>query len=120
MAGGQGGYAPSIAPSERNTIGMASRYRPVAIVAESNKPNDDRASTFTSGAYQRWTQNNDQGRLSPSNTNTTVRPPSDSALGPKPVKPDDEDDDQGWADMKKKRDKKKGMWKMKRSEKSAG
>jgi hypothetical protein len=119
MAGGQGGYAPSIAPSERNTIGMASRYRPVSI-AESNKPTNDRASTFTSGAYQRWTQNNEQGRLSPSNTNTTVRPTSTSALGQKPVRADDEDDDQGWADMKKKRDRKKGMWRLKRSEKSAG
>jgi hypothetical protein len=30
--------------------------------------------------------------------------------------PDDDDDDQGWAEMKKKRDKKKSTWKMKRAQ----
>jgi hypothetical protein len=29
---------------------------------------------------------------------------------------DDEDDDQGWVEMKKKRDKKKSTWKMKRAQ----
>jgi hypothetical protein len=120
MAGGQGGYAPSIAPSERNTVGMASRYRPVSIVAESIQAPDNRASTFTSSTFQPWTQDIEQGRLSPSNTNTTIRPPSNSGLGRQVRTADDEDDDQGWADMKKKRDKKKGMWKMKKSEKSEG
>ena len=111
-------YAPSLAPSERNTIGMASRYRPVSIVPDSNKSVNDRASTFTFGTPHQWSQNNEQGRLSPSNTNTTVRPTSISALGKSSATPDDEDDDQGWADMKKKRDKKKSMWKMKRSDNS--
>ncbi|KAF7510954.1 hypothetical protein GJ744_005784 [Endocarpon pusillum] len=122
VAGVPGGYAPSIAPSERNTIGMASRYRPVSIIAESIKaPNDNRLSTFTSGTFQPWShQNTERGRLSPSNTNITVRPPSTSGLGRKPLTPDEEDDDQGWAEMKKKRDNKKGIWKMKRSEKSGG
>jgi hypothetical protein len=118
MAGGQGGYAPSIAPSERNTVGMASRYRPVSVVAESINSPSDRASTFTSGTFQQWTQNNEKGRLSPSHTNTTIRPPSNAGLAKQSRTPDDEDDDQGWADMKKKRDRKKGLWKMKKSEKS--
>jgi hypothetical protein len=118
IAGGQGDYAPSIAPSERSNVGMASRYRPVSIVGESVKPAYNRASTFTSSTFQPWTQNNEQGRLSPSNTNTTIRPTSGSGLGQKPSTPDDEDDDQGWADMKKKRDKKKGLWKMKKHDKS--
>lgn len=114
-------YAPSLAPSERNTIGMASRYRPVSIVADSNKSVHDRASTFTSATLQQWSPRNEQGRLSPSNTNTTVRAPSNSALGRSPAIPvDEEDDDQGWADLKKKRDKKKSLWKMKRSDKSGG
>jgi hypothetical protein len=120
VAGGQGGYSPSIAPSERNNIGMASRYRPVSIVAEPIKPGSPRSSAVTSGTFQPWTQDNEQGRLSPSNTNTTIRPSSGSGLGETAVTADDEDDDQGWADMKKKRDKKRGMWKMKRSEKSGG
>lgn len=114
MAGDQGGYAPSIAPSERNTIGMASRYRPVSIVAESIKQPDHRASTFTASTLHPWSQNGEPGRLSPSDTNTTIRPVSNSALGRKARTPDDEDDDQGWAEMKKRRDKKKGMWKMKK------
>jgi hypothetical protein len=120
MSGGQGGYAASIAPSERNTIGMASRYRPVSVVAESVKSPDNRASTFTSGTFQPGSQNSEQGRLSPSNTNTTIRPSSTSVLGQKGHTMDDDDDDQGWADMKKKREKKKGMWRMKKSEKSGG
>jgi hypothetical protein len=118
MAGGQGGgYAPSIAPSERNTIGMASRYRPVSTIGESVKAPNDRSSTFTSSTFQPWAQNSEPGRLSPSNTNTTIRPASTSGLGGKALSPEEEDDDQGWAEMKKKRDKKKGMWKMKKSEK---
>jgi hypothetical protein len=120
MAGGQGGgYAPSIAPSERNTIGMASRYRPVSTIGESVKGPNDRSSTFTSSTFQPWAQNSEAGRLSPSNTNTTIRPSSTSGLGRKTLTAEEEDDDdQGWAEMKKKRDKKKGIWKMKKSEKS--
>lgn len=117
MTSGKAGYAPSIAPSERSTIGLASRYRPVSTIAESSKPPPNRASTFTSSTLLPWSEGDEQGRLSPSNTNITVRPPSSSGLGQKPTKADDEDDDQGWADMKRKRDKKKGMWKMKKSEK---
>ncbi len=120
MAGGQVGYAPSIAPSERNTIGMASRYRPVSTVAESIQAPNNRSSTFTSSTFQPFPQHGEQGRLSPSNTNTTIRPPSNSGMGREAHTPDDEDDDQGWADMKKKRDKKTGMWRMKKSEKSGG
>lgn len=115
MAGGLAGYAPSIAPSERNTIGMASRYRPVSTMGEANNSGNDRASTFTTGAYQRWAQSNEPGRLSPGNINPTVRPTSTSVLGTQPVRADDEDDDQGWAEMKKKRDTKKGTWRMKKS-----
>jgi hypothetical protein len=115
LGGGQA-YAPSIAPSERSNIGMASRYRPVSIAPDLARPANDRASTFTSGTFSPWLKN-DQGRLSPSNTNTTVRPNS-SGLGQKPATTDDEDDDQGWADMKKKRDKKKGLWRTKKGEKS--
>ena len=119
IAGGQGAYAPSIAPSERSNIGMASRYRPVSIVGDSARPANNRASTFTSSTFQPWTQNNEQGGLSLGNANTISRPASGSGLGQEPFTPDDEDDDQGWADMKKKRDKKKGLWKMKKHEKGS-
>jgi hypothetical protein len=84
------GYAPSLAPSERSNVGLAPRYRPVSILQEK------RSSTFTSG---------------------TIRPvllrkgPAGST-----VAVDEDDDDEGWKEMKAKRDNKKSKWKLKKAQ----
>jgi hypothetical protein len=107
--GGQG-YAASIAPSERSNVGMASRYRPVSMAAESIQRPPNRSSTFTSGTFKSWA-NGEVGKQSPSMA--TIRPVNSGGKKAS-APPDDEDDDQGWAEMKKKRDQKKSTWKMKK------
>ena len=109
-------YAHSIAPSERSNIGLASRYRPVSTIISDVRPTTHRASTFSSGSFSRFVNQNGNGRLSPGNI--TVK--ADSNLGkktPNMAVVDDDDDENGWAEMKKKRDKKKSLWKMKTADK---
>lgn len=89
-----GGYAPSMAPSERSNIGLPGRYRPVSSI----NPLD--------------------GAGSRSNTMSgTV--PTLSKLQPEakasPLANDDDDDDEGWATMKAKREKKKSSWRSKKT-----
>jgi len=103
-----GNYAPSIAPSERSNIGLASRYRPVSTVPEPDAPSARRASTFTSSSYQPWAQTNNRS-AGPSHS----AKPSVNTLGrrsPLAQQPDDDDDEQGWAEMKMKKDKKQKNW----------
>jgi hypothetical protein len=118
--GGGPGYTPSIAPSERSNVGLASRYRPVSIApADVVHPASKRSSTFTSGTVQPSWTNSVAGRRSPGALSTIRsiggQSSTDSKQNVKAV-PDDDDDDQGWAEMKKKRDKKKSTWKMKRAQ----
>jgi hypothetical protein len=115
------GYAPSIAPSERSTAGMASRYRPVsvmqpesnyAVASSTNKPFGDENHNPMA-----------QSHIPKSHLATvTVRPMSRSTgtENRKPGSDDEEDDDEAWADMVKKREKKKSSWKMKRGTSSFG
>ncbi|EEA25849.1 conserved hypothetical protein [Talaromyces marneffei ATCC 18224] len=129
------GYAPSIAPSERSNIGMASRYRPVSMaVQEQQMP---RSSTFTS-SLKPW--NNENPRpisVSPSNlqprdrkstslATVTVQPVDgtsrDSLSGKQNVKNSlpDEDEDEAWTELMKKREKKKSSWKLKKENSTLG
>lgn len=89
--GNGGGYAPSIAPSERSNVGLPGRYRPVSQV----QPVDakSRASTM-SGALQNWDK----------------QAPASSKLAKQAANADDDDDDQGWEEMAKKREKKRSLW----------
>ncbi|KAK6614029.1 hypothetical protein H4I96_00350 [Botrytis cinerea] len=89
------GYAPSIAPSERSNVGLPGRYRPVSQIPVT----DPKARTTTmSGAIGGgW----DSKHVS---TIKTVQR----------VDNDDEDDEEGWAEMKKKREQKKSIWKSKK------
>ncbi|KIW17798.1 hypothetical protein PV08_04993 [Exophiala spinifera] len=102
-----GNYAASIAPSERSNIGLASRYRPVSIAPDNDVASTRRASTFTSSTFQPWNQNSGTSRAS-----TYTAKPSTTALGRKSplALQDDEDDEQGWAEMKMKKDKKQKSW----------
>jgi len=89
-----GGYAPSIAPSERSNVGLPGRYRPVSHVV----PSDARSRTSTmSGALQNWEKNG-----------PTVKAVKKSASA------SDEDDEEGWEQMAKKREKKKSIWRSKK------
>jgi hypothetical protein len=113
------GYTPSIAPSERSNVGLASRYRPVSIApADGVRPAAKRSSTFTSGTVQPVWTNGATGRRSPGALSTIRSIGGQSSHGKSNAKgaPDDEDDDQGWVEMKMKRDKKKSTWKMKRAQ----
>lgn len=124
-----GGYAPSIAPSERSNAGLASRYRPVSVMAGESGP-------AVSHLKQGWNDENQHHPSMPisqshmhlpkssSLATVTVRPvsrTSQSPAGRKPVQAlDEENDDEGWAEMMKKRDKKKSGWKLKRGTSSLG
>jgi hypothetical protein len=101
----QGGYAPSIAPSERSNIGLPGRYRPV-----SHAPPPDtksRASTM-SGALQGWESKT---------ATSTIKPVRSSNLA---ISGEDEDDEEGWEEMAKKREKKKSLWRTKKDKDSNG
>jgi hypothetical protein len=91
-----GGYAPSIAPSERSNIGLPGRYRPVSQAPPQDRKS--RASTM-SGALQGWDSKNGS---------STIRPVKNAG------NTSDEDDEEGWEEMAKKREKKKSLWRTKK------
>lgn len=118
VAGGPGpGYTPSIAPSERSNIGMPTRYRPVTQLGDTSRSQSMTSSmTLQAFANQQAPPNlggtsyNGQQTQAPKSTIRVVDKPKG---GPKTATPrasvDDEDD--GWAEMRKKReDKKRSKW----------
>ncbi|KAJ5617145.1 hypothetical protein N7537_002259 [Penicillium hordei] len=118
------GYAASIAPSERSNVGMAPRYRPVSIM-----PSESNYAVASSTNKPFGDENHNpsmplpQSHIPKSHLATvTVRPVSRSndLENKKPAPEDEEDDDEAWADMVKKREKKKSNWKMKRGTSSFG
>lgn len=135
-------YAPSMAPSERSNVGMSPRYRPVSTVNPgANPPNNQgaRSSTFTASTLRPWAKKERQSSISsqspapPShqpqksttNATLTVRPVSSTSMSglnhtPAKLSPEDEDEDDGWAEMMKKREKKKSTWKMKKENSGLG
>jgi hypothetical protein len=87
-----GGYAPSIAPSERSNIGLPGRYRPVSHVPVAATTSHLRKSSTMSGAI-----------------------PQPSISVTKSGNASDDDDEEGWEAMKAKREKKKSLWRAKKS-----
>ncbi|KAJ5286828.1 hypothetical protein N7478_002514 [Penicillium angulare] len=123
------GYAPSIAPSERSNAGMAPRYRPVSVQGDPAQHLSpmNRAYTDENRPHSHLSISQTQGNIPKSTTlaTVTVRPVSQASQAASAVrKPhngsDDENDDEAWADMMKKRDKKKSSWKLKRGTSSFG
>ena len=111
--GGPGpGYSPSIAPSERSTVGMPSRYRPVTTGNDAS----GRTQTMTSSATLQ-PRGNYQPPPPPvpkhdpqQRSTSTVRLINKAKPAPKVTAKAvgaDEDEDEGWAEMRKKRDDKK-------------
>ncbi|KAK3330294.1 hypothetical protein B0H66DRAFT_55988 [Apodospora peruviana] len=90
-----GGYAPSIAPSERSNVGLPGRYRPVSHAPPPHPV----------GPAQHSRQ--------PSNLPAATKPTI--AVTKSGSASDDDDDEQGWEAMKAKREKKKSMWRSKKS-----
>lgn len=109
-----GNYASSIAPSERSNIGLASRYRPVSTIGEPEASPTKRASTFTSASYQPWSQTNNR----PQGVSHYSKPSVNTLGRRSPLNPqqDDEDDEQGWAEMKMKKDKKQKNWALRKGQ----
>ncbi|ROW11372.1 hypothetical protein VMCG_01060 [Cytospora schulzeri] len=105
------GYASSIAPSERSNVGLPGRYRPVSHVpmASGTTPDHNRTSTMT-------------GAQRPYSEAQTLRPvdrspgkkSSMTSSSARNVEPDD-DDEEGWAAMKAKRDQRKSAWRMRKT-----
>ena len=120
--GGPGpGYTPSIAPSERSNIGMPSRYRPVATGTEAST---GRSQSMTSSMTLQAFTNQQCGQnqnLRPESRQTqsksTIRLIDKPKGSPKvTARPSgDEDEDDGWAEMAKKRTEKKFGWRKKDS-----
>ncbi|KAL4911617.1 hypothetical protein BDW74DRAFT_10853 [Aspergillus multicolor] len=125
---GGAGYAPSLAPSERSNVGLAPRYRPVSTL-----PAEAESTSFLAPAKQWNNENRRATYLAPSanvtSPNTTIRPVSSysrtltvpsklSSHSPAPA--DEEDEDEGWAEMMKKREKKRTNWKVKKESSTFG
>ncbi|ROV97592.1 hypothetical protein VSDG_04559 [Cytospora chrysosperma] len=105
------GYAPSIAPSERSNVGLPGRYRPVSHVPTASVPTPDHNRTSTMSGAQR-----------PYSEAQTLRPverspgkkSSMTSSSTRNVEPD-EDDEEGWAAMKAKRDQRKSTWRIRKT-----
>lgn len=124
----QTGYASSIAPSERSNAGLAPRYRPVSVMqAESNYATASPTNKPFGDENLHPSMATPHAHIPKSHLATvTVRPmsrnsrPGTGLGGRKPGSDEEEDDDEAWADMMKKRDKKKSNWKLKRATSSFG
>lgn len=108
VAGGLG-YAPSMAPSERSNVGMASRYRPVSTMGDLQPGITQRSSTFTSSSSQNWALHTQPDAQTAS---ANIRPANNNAK--KAEAGSDDDDDEGWAEMQKRKEKKRSNWKTKK------
>ena len=130
--GGPGpGYSASIAPSERSNIGMPSRYRPVTSGFDGSGRSQSMTSSATLMAFNQAQPSPPPPMPQPPNQylpqpkTPTVRkvdkPKSIIKSSMKPVAAD-EDDDEGWAEMRKKRDAKKkfGFGKRTKTESAIG
>ena len=93
------GYAPSIAPSERSNVGLPGRYRPVSQAAQSSMPDLHQRASTMSGGLSGW--NSDKNK-----STVKVVNKADGS---------DDDDEEGWEAMKAKREKKRSLWRSKKS-----
>ena len=111
MQGPGPGYTPSIAPSERSTVGQPSRYRPVTPGANQNR--ESRTSSVSQNTVQpsALRGKRSQSRLRNEASNGAPKPTIKAVEKPKHAVHDDDDDDAGWAEMQRQRQARKGRWK---------
>lgn len=113
QAGPGAAYTPSIAPSERSNIGMPSRYRPVSTMnPDAAMMSGGRSQSMTSSlTLQAFT--NPQQQPEEQARNGTIRvvdkPKGAPRIFSRAVEPE-EDEDQGWSEMAKKRSERKWKW----------
>lgn len=113
------GYTPSIAPSERSNVGMPSRYRPVSTV-EANGGNS-RLQSMTGNSEAHGAHNT---LLVPGTTYQQPKPTIRIIDKPKGTpkssllrsSADDEDDEEGWAQLRQKREIRKSRMAMQQKE----
>ncbi|KAK5987366.1 hypothetical protein PT974_11493 [Cladobotryum mycophilum] len=91
------GYSHSIAPSERSNIGLPNRYRPVSQAAAVA---DHGRSGSLSGVLSSLGDNKGKSAMRVVNKSASTS---------------DDDDEEGWEAMKNKRDKKRSLWKSKKT-----
>ncbi|KAJ6445747.1 nucleotide exchange factor SIL1 [Purpureocillium lavendulum] len=103
IRGSMAGYTPSIAPSERSNIGLPGRYRPVSVAPPSPALDEAPRATTMSGGLSSWSDDK-------SKSTVKAVPKNDGHSGG-----EDDDDEQGWEEMRAKRDKKRSLWKNKKS-----
>jgi hypothetical protein len=106
--GMNGGYAPSIAPSERSNVGMPGRYRPVSHAPGADfanmqqPPMPSRASTMMSGGLSQPYGGN-------GSTISLVQQGQSIQRKQTPLvtisAEDDEDEEEGWAEMRARKEK---------------
>ncbi|KAJ4258137.1 hypothetical protein NW762_008278 [Fusarium torreyae] len=89
------GYAPSVAPSERNNVGLPSRYRPVSKAASQPRSEKQSRSNDTE-TIKDWGGNGIKG------LGASFTLPEDST--------DDDDDEAFWRAKKAKRDRRRAVW----------
>ena len=109
-----GGYAPSIAPSERSVVGQPSRYRAVTP-APQNREHDSRTSSISQQTVQALKTQRSSSRLRMS-TAESLKPSIKTVEPPKPSAHEDEDEDAGWAEMQKQRKARQSRWKQSRTQ----
>lgn len=106
---GYNGYTPSIAPSERSNVGLPGRYRPVSQMPPGpGTPDHTRQSSMMASTVSPYS---DAQTLRPDDKMTPKKSEASKSAG----EDADDDDEEGWAAMKAKRDKKKSSWKMRKT-----
>ncbi|KAF4994693.1 hypothetical protein FGRMN_5608 [Fusarium graminum] len=88
-------YAPSVAPSERSTVGLPSRYRSVSK-SVSHSDTDKRVCQDNTATGNNWGYDRQNG------PNTSTFPEEDSS--------NEEDDEAFWRAKKAKKERRKAMW----------
>jgi hypothetical protein len=118
MPSGPGaGYTPSIAPSERSNIGMPSRYRPVSTMNGGDTSNNammsgGRSQSMTSSLTLQAFQTPPGGQTAEQQKSTVRvidKPKGAPRISSRAVEAE-EDEDQGWSEMAKKRSERKWKW----------
>lgn len=126
-AGPGTGYASSIAPSERTNVGMPSRYRPVTQYGDPSGRTQSMTSSHTLQAFTNQQSapipgtpfNGTQVQIPKSTIRVVDKPKGSPRIGSSRT-PVDDDDDEGWAELKQKREvKKKSRFTFGRSKKES-
>ena len=104
------GYTPSIAPSERSNIGMPSRYRPVSTMNGDNAMmSGGRSQSMTSSLTLQAFTTPGQTEQQKNTIRVIDKPKGAPRISSRAVEAE-EDEDQGWSEMAKKRSERKWKW----------